>query len=137
MKCEQTLKVEIPPNARLKLAVEGLNHNLQHLDMFSLESLASLVQNMRGGDYFISFGAKEKNSPFYERSVDQAVTPTQVVESIYDGAHKILIKRPENYCARFRELLDECLLNIDDYVDFNPEDIVRINSFVFITGPRD
>ena len=83
-----------------------LKHNLGSLDLFTPDSIAALADKFANSpkDFFIAASAPTPGTAFYSVPC-VGRTPRQALEEI-DKIHcRVLLKRPENYDPRFRELL--------------------------------
>jgi hypothetical protein len=83
-----------------------LNHNLGSLDLFKPDYLAALADKFANApkDFFIAASAPTPGTAFYSVPC-VGRTPRQALEEI-DKIHcRVLLKRPEKYDPRFRELL--------------------------------
>jgi hypothetical protein len=77
---------------------------LSGLDLFGMDSLCALAERYVDRDYFVASSARSPGSDFY--SVRHGLhTPREAMELLEAGGQRILMKRPENYDPRFRELL--------------------------------
>jgi hypothetical protein len=135
----------------------GFDHNLGGLDLFGQDALAALARRY-DRDYFVAAGAQTPGTRFY--SVDYgADTPYAALQTLDTKAQRILLKRPENYDARYRELMrvlfaqvlemrgglakDECVVRLDSSIlissaatitpfHFDPE----VSFFFQVEGPK-
>jgi hypothetical protein len=85
----------------------ALTHNLSSLDLFSPDSLAALADKFANAprDFFIAASAPTPGTDFY--SVPRVGrTPREAIEAITQINCRVLLKRPEKYDPRFRELLN-------------------------------
>jgi hypothetical protein len=81
----------------------GYQHNLSGLGLFEFDSLCTLARKY-DHDYFVATSAPSPGSGFY--SVRYGVhTPYEALQLLDLGNQRILLKRPENYDARYGELM--------------------------------
>jgi hypothetical protein len=111
----------------------GFGHTLAGLELFDFEALCALAREY-DHDYYIAGGATAPDERFY------AVRP--VVHSPYDAlrridveSQRVLLKRPEQYDARYRDLkhaiFDEILRWCGGLGD---ERVVRLSSSILISS---
>lgn len=82
----------------------GFRHHLSDLDLFRLGDLQHLASLYTDRDYFVASGAPTAATAFY--SVEHGgCTPYEAFERLGSGNGRILLKRPEQYDPRFRDLL--------------------------------
>jgi hypothetical protein len=105
---ERATIVDIPPTiiaSSFEREPFGFDHTLSELEMLSLESLAALSRRYQPQDAFVAAGARTASTAFY--SVEHSVlTPHDAIAQLDSTNVRVLLKRPENYDPRFRELLD-------------------------------
>jgi hypothetical protein len=95
----------------------GFTHELHRLDLFSPDSLRALADAASTRDHFVASSAPKPETDFY--AVDHGkFTPSRALADLDRGRHRILIKRPETFDARFRRLLDATFARI---VSYRPE----------------
>ena len=111
----------------------ALRHALGGHELFAKARLSQLADKMPASDYFVSYPAQNAKTPFYD-TLPAGVSAREVVDGIERGIHKLLLKRPENHDANFRALLDQCLSEALDLVEIRRSDVVRADSFIFVTG---
>lgn len=81
----------------------GYEHNLSGLDLFDFGALCRLASKY-DRDYFVATGASSPGANFYP--VRHGVhTPYEALQRLDSGDQRILLKRPENYDARYGELM--------------------------------
>src|SRR6185369_12146194 len=114
----------------------GFRHNLSTLDIFELGSLEALAGKYAGreADYSLASGAVAPGQAF--RAVPAInVDLSNAFPSLGKKPVRILLKRPENYDPRFRELRD----NVMDHVlgvlgGLKHDRTVRLFSSIFISS---
>lgn len=111
----------------------AFRHALGSHEMFSLPRLAQLAEKLPADDYFVSTPAGRPDEPFYGTE-PRDVRAADVVASIEGSPYKLLLKRLEEYDAEFRALFEACLADGLDIVGARRADVVRANSFIFLTG---
>jgi hypothetical protein len=93
----------------------GFMHDLSSLDLFKFDSLLNLAERFSGSprDYFIAGSAPSPGTGFYSVP-NGGVKPRDALENL-DNVHcRVLLKRPENHDARFRELLETLFQQVVD-----------------------
>lgn len=83
----------------------GFSHNLHELELFSFDSLRELAAKYVDADYFIAGSVQAPGTPFYSLPCAD-LRPLEAIDRLDFGAQRVLMKRPEKYDARFRDLLD-------------------------------
>jgi hypothetical protein len=115
-----------------------LSHNLSGLDLFKPDALLALAEkySTHPQDAFVASSAPAPNVDF--NSVPHGQHSARVAMTLLDDApYRILLKRPENQDAGFRELIDTILQVISDARGgFGNEKIVRLESSVFISSAK-
>jgi hypothetical protein len=82
----------------------GFTHRISGHELFELDQLGRLASLYDERDYFVASGAPEAATRFYAvRHSD--CKPVQAIDRLAAGNQRVLLKRPENYDSRFRELL--------------------------------
>jgi hypothetical protein len=111
----------------------GFTHNLSELDLFEFDSLRALAEKYQE-DYYVAAGAPTPGTEFYALPrVDY--NPREAIERLDTGAYRVLMKRPENYDPRFRELLDTLFRQVvDSRGGLGSERVVRLESGIFISS---
>jgi hypothetical protein len=116
----------------------ALSHNLSGLDLFKPDALLALAEKYSSHpqDAFVASSAPSANVDF--NSVPHGQHAAHVAMTLLDEApYRILLKRPENQDAGFRELIDAILKVITEARGgFGNEKIVRLESSVFITSAK-
>jgi hypothetical protein len=111
----------------------GFAHNIHELDLFQFDSLHALAGNYQQ-DHFVASGAPTPGAQFY--SVEYGVhTPQQAMENLDNGHHRVLMKRPENYDSRFRDLLNRLFEQVVDLRGgLGGQRVVRLESSVLVSS---
>jgi hypothetical protein len=61
--------------------------------------------------------------------------PHEVMQHLETGSYRVLLKRPENYDLRFRELIDQLFAQVADSLgEFGDDRIVRREAGIFISS---
>jgi hypothetical protein len=114
----------------------ALTHTLNSLDLFTLEYLAALADKFANApkDFFIASSAPTPATDFYSvPSVGR--TPRQALEEIDKINCRVLLKRPEKYDRRFRELLDSLLQQVLALKgDLGRERIERLEAAIIVSS---
>lgn len=114
----------------------GLSHNLHTLDLFQSGSLGRLCDTFSASNrgYFIAAGAPSGGTDF--NSIPHGgLKPDKAIEQLDTRPLRILLKRPENQDAQFRELLNVLFRQIVAMRGgLAYEHVVRLESAVLITS---
>jgi hypothetical protein len=111
----------------------GFDHTLSNNDLFALETLRALSESYRPEDYFVASGARAPQTEFY--SVRRgAHRPHEAIDLLDEGGQRILLKRPENYDRRFRDLLVRLFAHIVEAGNLSGEQVVRLESSILISS---
>src|ERR1700722_12526137 len=78
-------------------------HNLSNLDLFEFEALCDLARKFEH-DYFVAAGAQTPSAKFYSVKYGEA-TPHEALRRLDTERRRVLLKRPEQYDPRYRELM--------------------------------
>lgn len=81
----------------------GYEHNLSGLDLFHFDALCDLARKYRA-DHMAADGASSPSTRFYSVPYGM-LTPHEALLRIDSGSRRVLLKRPENYDARYRQLM--------------------------------
>src|SRR5438105_4585280 len=116
----------------------GFHHNLHALEIFQLDSLRTLAKKYTGheGDCMVASGASTPDQKF--RAVRAPnLTPAQAMERLKTESVRILLKRPQNYDARFQRLLDELTRQvISRSKELQSDRMLRLESSIFVTSAK-
>src|SRR5262245_53353748 len=88
-------------------------HTLSGLHLFEFDSLERLAAKYNEGDYFVAAGAPTPGTAFYTVPHSQC-TPVAALARLESDAYRVLLKRPENHDAQFRELLEALFKQVVD-----------------------
>jgi len=109
-------------------------HDLSGLDLFDFDSLCALARKY-DHDYFVAVGAQSPGTQFYSVGYG-AGTPYEALHRLDSEALRVLLKRPENYDSRYRELMQalfEQALRIRGGLA-KDERVVRLDSSILISS---
>ena len=81
----------------------GYEHNLCNLDLFEFEALRDLARKF-DHDYFVASGAHTPAADFYSVKYGE-FTPYEALNRLEIDQQRVLLKRPEQYDPRYRELM--------------------------------
>jgi hypothetical protein len=112
----------------------GYEHNLSGLDLFAFDALESLAAKYEH-DYFVASGAPTPGTLFYSVRYGEQ-TPAQAMRRLDAGNQRILLKRPEQYDARYRELMQ---VLFDQVLEMRGglargERVVRLDSSILVSS---
>jgi hypothetical protein len=95
----------LPDDARSKFDQTPFpyEHNLSNLDLFEFEALCDLARKFEH-DYFVAAGAQTPSAEFYSVKYGEA-TPYEALRRLDTERRRVLLKRPEQYDPRYRELM--------------------------------
>src|ERR1043166_3074928 len=114
----------------------GYTHNLNELEIFASDSLRNLVEkySSHSHDQYVAGGAVAPSHEFY--SVQHpSYTTLEAFDRLDESNSRILLKRPERYDARFRELLDKLFRQVIDLRGgLGSEQLLRLESAVLISS---
>ena len=114
----------------------GFTHNLHELDLFESESLLALAEKLADhpNDYYVAGGAVSPGTDFYSVA-HPGCSPHEALQHLDSAGYRILLKRPEKYDPRFRELLDHLFRQVVDLRGgLGGERVVRLESGILISS---
>lgn len=114
----------------------AFRHTLHQLPMFQPEALAELAKQYGGKtwDYYVTNSAPTPGTRFFDVESKKS-TPHEALAQLATGPVRVLLKRPENYDAGFRELLDTLFERVIELRGgLNGEKVVRLEAAIFITS---
>ncbi|HUI22248.1 MAG TPA: hypothetical protein VLZ74_14545 [Methylocella sp.] len=115
----------------------GFEHSLSGLDIFKFEEIYALTEKYigRSEDYYVACGASKPDTVFF--SVPRSSHPPHEAMQLLDtGSYRILLKRPECYDPRFRDLINQLFSQVADSLGgFDGDRIVRLEAGLLITSP--
>jgi hypothetical protein len=111
----------------------GFGHTLSGLDLFDFEQLCELARKY-DHDYYVAGGAATPEERFYSvRSVTHS--PDEALERLDDQPQRVLLKRPEQYDARYGDLLKALFEQIvRQQGGLRGDRLVRLDSSILITS---
>jgi hypothetical protein len=127
--------LEMPENAAtlFNRTPYGFCHTLSNLDLFEFDALCALARNY-DRDFFVAGGAAAPNEHFYAvRSGMHA--PCDALLSLDVESQRVLLKRPEQHDARYRDLmyaLFEQIVRLQG--GLGGQRIVRLDSSILISS---
>ncbi len=114
----------------------GFTHNLSELDLFEPDSLRGLAAKYTDHprDHYVAAGAPTPDAKFY--SVPYAgFTPAEALDQLDSRGCRVLMKRPEKFDPRFRDLLDKLFQQVIDLRGgLKGERVMRLESAVLISS---
>ena len=96
---------EVPKNAAalFNRTPYGFDHTLSNLDLFEFDALCALARKY-DHDFFVAGGASSPGEDFY--SVRSGMhTPFDALQRLDLERQRVLLKRPEQYDVRYRDLM--------------------------------
>src|SRR5260370_2756470 len=111
-------------------------HYLHQLSMFQPEALAELAKKYgeSPADYYVSNSAPTPGTRFFDVKA-KTLKPDEALAQLATGPMRVLLKRPENYDAGFRELLGKLFERVAELRGgLNGEKVVRLESPIFDTA---
>jgi hypothetical protein len=114
----------------------GFRHCLHQLSMFQPAALAELAKKYgeNPADYYVSNSAPTPGTRFFDVK-SKTSKPDEALAQLATGPTRVLLKRPENYDAGFRELLDKLFEKVVELRGgLNGEKVVRLESAVFVSS---
>jgi hypothetical protein len=115
----------------------GFDHSLSGLDLFKFEELYALAEKYIGHaeDYYVASSAPRPDTVFFSVPPTPYLLPHEVLQHLETGSYRVLLKRPENYDLRFRELIDQLFAQVADSLGgFGGDRIVRLEAGLLITS---
>ncbi len=114
----------------------GFKHCLHQLSMFQPEALAELAKKYGANpaDYYVSNSAPTPGTRFFDVKA-KMLKPDEALAQLATGPTRVLLKRPENYDAGFRELLDKLFEKVVELRGgLNGEKVERLESGIFVSS---
>ena len=114
----------------------GFSHNLSSLDLFNSDSLEALAEKMSSTarDYFVAGSAAAAGTDFDSVPYGQ-FKPREALGKLGSTPTRILLKRPENHDARFRDLIEELFRQVVDLRGgMGNEKVLRLEGAVLISS---
>ncbi|BFG73765.1 hypothetical protein PTKU46_17980 [Paraburkholderia terrae] len=114
----------------------SFKHYLHQLSMFQPEALAELAKKYgeRPADYYVSNSAPTPGTRFFDVKA-KTLKPDEALAQLATGPMRVLLKRPENYDAGFRELLDKLFEKVVELRGgLNGEKVERLESAIFVSS---
>ncbi len=124
-----------PPDFRAKYDRQpfGYEHQLSGLDLFSEGSLRALAARY-DRNFFVAAGARSPDTAFYAVPNGE-YRPVEAFDRLDSIKQRILLKSPENYDPRYRELLDAIFDEVSALRGgLGGERIVRLASSILISS---
>jgi hypothetical protein len=113
----------------------GFRHNLSELDLFQWDSLRSVAERYKRPDYYVASSAPSPGTLFYGLPRARYELPHEALDHLDSDPCRVLLKRPEKYDRRFRELLDTLYRQIAELRGgLGRERIDRLEGAVLITS---
>jgi hypothetical protein len=115
----------------------GFDHSLSGLDLFKFEELYAPAEKYIGHceDYYVAFSALRPDTVFFSVPRTPYLLPHEVMQHLETGSYRVLLKRPENYDLRFRELIDQLFAQVADSLgEFGGDRIVRLEAGLLIAS---
>jgi hypothetical protein len=111
----------------------AFTHTLNELDLFAFDKLHTLAKKYQR-DFYVAGGASAPGTEFY--AVPRVeYKPHEAIERLDSGAYRVLLKRPEKYEPRFRELLNALFHQVVELRGgLGSEKIVRLESAILISS---
>lgn len=114
----------------------GFKHCLHQLPMFQPAALAELAKKYgeNPADYYVSSSAPTPGTRFFDVK-SKTLKPDEALAQLATGPTRVLLKRPENYDAGFRELLDKLFEKVIELRGgLNGEKVARLESAIFVSS---
>ena len=114
----------------------GFKHCLHQLPMFQPSALAELAKKYgeNPADYYVSSSAPTPGTRFFDVK-SKTSKPDEALAQLATGPTRVLLKRPENYDAGFRELLDKLFEKVIELRGgLNGEKVARLESAIFVSS---
>jgi len=114
----------------------GFTHSLSTLDILKFDNLQILAEKYAGinRDYYVAHSAKTPGTVFTSVPV-APFEPHEAMRRLNSGSYRVLLKRPEDYDPRFRDLLEDLFKQVAErLVGLVREDIARIEGGLLISS---
>jgi len=113
----------------------GFRHNLSEIDIFEFDSLRALAEKYRLYDYYVASSAPSPGTRFYGLPKVNYKLPHEALDHLESNPCRVLLKRPEKYDPRFRELLDALFRQVIDLRGgLGGEKVARLEGAILITS---
>ena len=110
-------------------------HSLSGLSQFKFDSLHALAEKYRGhrADYYIAGSAKADTE--FNSLTRADVQADEAMEQLDSHSYRIILQRPENYDAEFRDLMDGLFGHVLSLLGkFGREQVNRLQSSILISS---
>ncbi|MEJ0094339.1 MAG: cupin domain-containing protein [Methylocella sp.] len=114
----------------------SFNHSIDKLDLFTIDNIHALARKYADckHDYYIAHSATAPGAAFNSVPI-ASYRPDEALDQLESGSYRILLKRPENHDARFRDLLDALFGQVVDRLGgLGGERVVRLEAGLFISS---
>ena len=112
----------------------GFEHDLDRDPLFADSSLQRLTERYADRDFFIADSAPSADTEFYAVPSCK-LRPSEAIENLTSRRLRILLKRPETYDSRFRDLLHETFATLVEKMGGSNDDrVVRLESGIFLSS---
>ena len=114
----------------------GYSHNLSELELFEPDSLRklSLKYEDHPRDHYVAGGAPAPGAEFYSVPYT-GLLPHQALDQLESRGCRVLMKRPEKFDPRFKDLLDKLFMQVTDLRGgLKGERVLRLESAVLISS---
>ena len=111
----------------------GFTHNLSSLDVFRFSNLQHLTSLYTDRDYFVASAAPAEGTEFYAVT-HRVCRPDEAMDRLGSGNQQILLKHPERYDRRFRDLLGTLFADIARRRGGLSGKLVRLDSSLLISS---
>ena len=120
-------------SARFNRIPFGYEHTLSGLDLFYEDALDELARRY-DHDYFIAASARSAGTRFYDAGASSG-RPHEALRRLDDEQYRILLKRPEQYDARYGALTRRLFQQILAVKPLAPgERVVRLDSSILVSS---
>jgi hypothetical protein len=111
----------------------GFGHTLSDLDLFEFEAICELARKYER-DFYVAGGATAPDERFYSvRSVSH--TPYDALRCLDAQSERVLLKRPEQYDTRYRDLMHALFEQIVQLRGgLRGERVVRLDSSILVSS---
>lgn len=128
----------IADSARVRAAYDrepfAFAHTLHESALFSLDAIRELAERHTADDYFVADGALTPATRFYDVPHGK-LTPREALGDVQNGAYRIILKRPERYDARYRELLEDLFAEVRLLRGWpSREQVVRLDASILVNS---